>query len=63
MLHILLKQVSRDVSHELNNMKKYLIRLKENVGELFRKTRQTDHLIKFSNAFKENENFSRKTKI
>ena len=34
-LHILLKQTSRDVSHELNNMAKFLIRLIENGGEIF----------------------------
>ena len=42
-LHILLKQASRDVSHELNNMTKFLIRLIKNGGEIFRITRQTDH--------------------
>ena len=34
-LHILLKQTSRDVSHELNNMAKFLIKLIENGGEIF----------------------------
>ena len=43
LLHILLKQASRGVSHELNNMTKFLIRLIVNGGETFRITRQTDH--------------------
>ena len=34
-LHILLQQASRDVSHELNNMAKFLIRLIENGSEIF----------------------------
>ena len=42
-LHVLLKQASRGVSHELNNMTKFLIRLIVNGGEIFRITRQTDH--------------------
>ena len=40
---ILLKQASRGVSHELNNMTKFLIRLIVNGGEIFLITRQTDH--------------------
>ena len=42
-VHILLKQASRDVSHELNDMTKFLIRLIVNGGEIFRITRQTGH--------------------
>ena len=37
------KQASRGVSHELNNMTKFLIRLIVNGGEIFQITRQTDH--------------------
>ena len=39
---ILLKQASRAVSHELNNMTKFLIGLIVNGGEIFQITRQTD---------------------
>ena len=42
-LHVLLKQASRGISHELNNMTKFLIRLIVNGGEIFQITRQTDH--------------------
>ena len=42
-IHILLKQASRGVSHDLNNMTKFLIRLIVNGGEIFRVTFQTDH--------------------
>ena len=38
--------LTRGVSHELNNMKIFLIRLIVNGGEIFRITRQTDQQIK-----------------